>query len=52
MSARSKRPGSRDLGMTSGKDPNRPTITGGPAIILVQPQLGENIGACARAMLN
>lgn len=38
--------------MTSGKDPNRPTITGGPAIILVQPQLGENIGACARAMLN
>lgn len=38
--------------MTSGKDPNRPTIVGGPAIILVQPQLGENIGACARAMLN
>ncbi|HYC04480.1 MAG TPA: RNA methyltransferase [Azospirillaceae bacterium] len=24
----------------------------GPAIILVEPQLGENIGACARAMLN
>jgi tRNA/rRNA methyltransferase len=24
----------------------------GPAIILVQPQLGENIGMCARAMLN
>ena len=38
--------------MTSGKDPNRPTIVGGPAIILVHPQLGENIGACARAMLN
>ncbi|WP_431862300.1 RNA methyltransferase [Azospirillum sp.] len=38
--------------MTSGKDPNRPTITGGPTIILVQPQMGENIGACARAMLN
>lgn len=38
--------------MTSGKDPNRPTITGGPTIVLVEPQLGENIGACARAMLN
>ncbi|HYD67433.1 RNA methyltransferase [Azospirillum sp.] len=38
--------------MTSGKDPNRPFITGGPSIILVEPQLGENIGACARAMLN
>lgn len=24
----------------------------GPAFILVEPQLGENIGACARAMLN
>ncbi len=24
----------------------------GPAVILVAPQLGENIGACARAMLN
>jgi tRNA/rRNA methyltransferase len=24
----------------------------GPAIVLVEPQLGENIGACARAMLN
>lgn len=38
--------------MTSGKDPNRPSILGGPAIILVEPQMGENIGACARAMLN
>ena len=26
--------------------------TGGPAIILVRPQLGENIGTAARAMLN
>lgn len=26
--------------------------TGGPAVVLVEPQLGENIGACARAMLN
>ena len=24
----------------------------GPAIILVKPQMGENIGACARAMAN
>lgn len=24
----------------------------GPAVILIQPQMGENIGACARAMLN
>lgn len=28
------------------------TANGGPAIILVDPQLGENIGMCARAMLN
>ena len=27
-------------------------MTGAPAIILVEPQLGENIGAVARAMLN
>lgn len=26
--------------------------SGGPAIILIDPQLGENIGMCARAMLN
>ncbi|MBV5336136.1 RNA methyltransferase, partial [bacterium] len=38
--------------MTSGKDPTRPSIVGGPSIILVEPQMGENIGACARAMLN
>jgi tRNA/rRNA methyltransferase len=38
--------------MTSGNDPNRPSILGGPIIILVEPQMGENIGACARAMLN
>lgn len=28
------------------------SATGAPAIILVDPQLGENIGMCARAMLN
>ncbi|HYD32552.1 MAG TPA: RNA methyltransferase [Azospirillaceae bacterium] len=33
-------------------DPNRPSIEGGPAVILVEPQLGENIGTAARAMLN
>lgn len=38
--------------MTSGQNPTRESILGGPAVILVQPQLGENIGACARAMLN
>jgi tRNA/rRNA methyltransferase len=27
-------------------------VTGGPAVILVDPQLGENIGMVARAMLN
>jgi tRNA/rRNA methyltransferase len=27
-------------------------VLGGPAIILIDPQLGENIGAAARAMLN
>jgi tRNA/rRNA methyltransferase len=38
--------------MSSGSDPNRPSVLGGPVIILVEPQLGENIGAVARAMLN
>ncbi|MDX5493793.1 MAG: RNA methyltransferase, partial [Alphaproteobacteria bacterium] len=28
------------------------TVTPGPAVILVAPQLGENIGTAARAMLN
>src|SRR6185437_3868678 len=36
----------------AGTDYRRPTITGGPAIILVEPQLGENIGTTARAMFN
>ncbi|MEM8916956.1 MAG: RNA methyltransferase [Pseudomonadota bacterium] len=37
----------------SGTDSsNTPLAGGGPAIILIKPQLGENIGACARAMLN
>jgi len=36
----------------AGTDRNREIITGGPAIILVEPQLGENIGMVARAMAN
>ena len=42
----------QEYGMTSGSDPNRPSIEGGPVVLLVEPQLGENIGAAARAMLN
>ncbi len=36
----------------SGTDKERDLITGGPVIILVEPQLGENIGTAARAMAN
>jgi tRNA/rRNA methyltransferase len=36
----------------SGTDHTRPRLEGGPAIILVEPQLAENIGMCARAMAN
>ncbi len=36
----------------AGTDRGREAILGGPAIILVRPQLGENIGTTARAMLN
>jgi tRNA/rRNA methyltransferase len=36
----------------AGTDHKKPSLTGGPAIILVEPQLGENIGTAARAMLN
>ena len=36
----------------AGTNATRPSILGGPAIVLVEPQLGENIGAAARAMLN
>lgn len=31
---------------------SRPALEGGPVIILVEPQLGENIGMAARAMAN
>jgi tRNA/rRNA methyltransferase len=36
----------------AGSDATREPQVGGPAIVLVAPQLGENIGAAARAMLN
>lgn len=37
----------------AGTDRSRDAdAAGGPAVVLVEPQLGENIGACARAMLN
>jgi tRNA/rRNA methyltransferase len=36
----------------AGTDRTKPWVAGGPAVILVEPQLGENIGATARAMAN
>src|SRR5712671_5241659 len=36
----------------AGTDNSKSGITGGPAIILVEPQLGQNIGTAARAMAN
>lgn len=45
-------------GASSSEKADRQAVTGPnrlssvPAIILVEPQLGENVGACARAMLN
>lgn len=36
----------------AGTDKTRPKIEGGPAVILVRPQLAVNIGMCARAMAN
>src|SRR5260221_12069047 len=36
----------------AGTDYRRPIVAGGPAIILVNPQLGENIGTATRAMFN
>ena len=34
------------------KDARGSALTGAPAVILVDPQMGENIGMVARAMLN
>ena len=36
----------------AGTNRRQQALSGGPAIILVDPQLGENIGTTARAMLN
>jgi tRNA/rRNA methyltransferase len=36
----------------AGTDKTKPLLLGGPAIILVRPQLAVNIGMCARAMAN
>lgn len=36
----------------AGTDRNRENLADGPAIILVEPQLGENVGMVARAMAN
>src|SRR6202008_2982973 len=36
----------------AGTADRRQAVTAGPAIILVEPQLGENIGTAARAMMN
>jgi tRNA/rRNA methyltransferase len=36
----------------AGTDHSRAAVWGGPAIVLVEPQLGENIGTAARAMMN
>ena len=36
----------------AGTNTSKEAVTGGPAIILVEPQLGENIGTAARAMMN
>lgn len=36
----------------AGTDSTKPWIGGGPVVILVEPQLGDNIGSAARAMGN
>ncbi len=36
----------------AGTDRRRQKLSGGPAIVLIEPQLGENIGTAARAMYN
>jgi tRNA/rRNA methyltransferase len=36
----------------AGTDKTKPSLAGGPAVVLVRPQLAVNIGMCARAMAN
>ena len=48
-------PRHRDKGkaMTgAGTNHTRPSLGGGPSVVLVRPQLAVNIGMCARAMAN
>lgn len=45
-------PGKAEKQRMAGTDRSRENAGGGPAIILVRPQLPENIGAAARAMAN
>src|SRR5437764_6928476 len=42
----------RDAMPGSGTDKTKTWVAGGPIVILVEPQLGENIGTSARAMAN
>ncbi len=46
---RGRQEGSGGLAGTNRRDES---LSGGPAVILVEPQLGENIGMVARAMAN
>ena len=39
-------------GAGAGTNSSKPPREGGPAIVLVRPQLAVNIGMCARAMAN
>ena len=43
---------SRRSSTMAGSDSTREATIGGPAVVLIAPQLGENVGAAARAMLN
>ena len=36
----------------AGTDRSKTAVAGGPAVVLVRPQLSVNIGMCARAMAN
>ncbi len=36
----------------AGTDKTKDAVLGGPSVVLVEPQMGENIGTAARAMLN
>jgi tRNA/rRNA methyltransferase len=55
ISALSRKPVPRyagSPGSSASPPPTQDERVGGPAIVLVRPQLGENIGKAARAMLN